>query len=336
MRSRGLVFTGQWQARWEEADPGDDLKPTEVLVETLCSVVSAGTDVSIYTGTHRNISNPDAPWPKYPHRPGGHATATVLATGAAVTGLRTGDVIVTMSCRMASHSVLDTTTAIYERLLAAVAPHLAPLASHSTVPINSIRVADLKLGETVAVFGLGLIGQYAVQYAKIAGADRVIAIDPIERRRATALENGADLAIDPTGVAAERQVIDYTGGGAEVVIEASGAGAAVPPALRAAARFGRVILLGSTRGDVTVDIYNDIHRKGVSVIGSNPTPDVGNPQYAWTRGRNLRVALSLLTQGRLRLDNLVSHRVPAGEAQGIFDRLGRQPQDYLGVVLDWQ
>ncbi|MHB0879184.1 MAG: zinc-dependent alcohol dehydrogenase [Anaerolineae bacterium] len=336
MRSQGYLFTGPWQAQWEDVDVSEDLKPTEALVEVTHSVVSAGTDVSIYTGTHRNIANPEAQWPRYPHRPGGHSSAVVLSVGRQVDGLKPGDRIVTMSTRLAGHAVLDTATAIYQRLPDDVPPDLAPLASHSTVPINAIRLADLKLGETVAVFGLGLIGQYAVQYAKIAGADRVFAVDPLAGRRAVAAQNGADVTIDPTADEAQREIAALTGGGAEVVIEASGAGAAIGPALKAAARFGRVVLLGSTRSDVNVDIYNDIHRKGVSVIGSNPTPDVGNPQYPWTRARNLRVALSLLGQHRLRLDNLVSHRLLAADAGDIFDRLAKQPQNYLGVTLAWR
>ena len=61
----------------------------------------------------------------------------------------------------------------------------------------AIRDASIRLGDQVAVFGLGAIGLMAVQMARIAGADQVIGVDPIEARRGVAKALGADVALDP-------------------------------------------------------------------------------------------------------------------------------------------
>ena len=89
---------------------------------------------------------------------------------------------------------------------------------------------------------------------------------------------------------------------------------------------------------VEVDAYRDIHNRSVRVIGSNntpPVPQVANPYWPWTPRKNEETAIAFLAKGRLQLGKLISHRLEAEENLDIFDRLARNPSDYLGVVLEW-
>jgi threonine dehydrogenase-like Zn-dependent dehydrogenase len=123
-----------------------------------------------------------------------------------------------------------------------------------------------------------------------------------------------------------------------VVIEASGSNRAVNPALKLAGRGGRVVLLGSTRGTVDgFDPYQDLHLKGVTLIGAHasttpPVPTLDNP---WTEAANRRLLLNLMREGELDIERLTSDRVAPGSAGEIYAALEREPERFLGVVLDW-
>jgi threonine dehydrogenase-like Zn-dependent dehydrogenase len=190
----------------------------------------------------------------------------------------------------------------------------------------------------VAVFGQGLIGQLARQFATIDGAATVIAVDLIDSRLEVARRHGATHTVNPSRDDLSAALDAATGGrGADVCIEATGNPAVIADALQAVGRMGRVILLGSPRGRIEIDPYRDIHSKGVSLIGAhaNTTASVPNAYHPWTVAQHRRFALELMRQGRLHTDGLISHRVPADEALPVWDALMTHQQDYLGVILEW-
>lgn len=334
MRGRRLLFAGPGRVDWEEFDVPQELEPSQVLVETRANVISAGTDTSILKGTHININDPEARWPKYPHRPGGHASGVVTAVGEGVRDFSLGDRVVCLG-GYGSYLVVAVGGGRIRHLPDMVSFEEGALASHSAVGLNGVRVSGLSLGETAVVFGLGLIGQYAVRYALLAGAARVVGIDPLAQRRQAAQEAGANTGAPDAPELSELMVTALGEPGADVVIEATGDPDVIPAVLRATGEYGRVVLLGSPRGRVEIDPYNDLHRKGISVIGSNPTVATANARYPWTREQNLATALTLLAAGRLNLAELVSHRMPAEEGPAAFRRLAEGPEGFLGVVLAW-
>lgn len=337
MRVQRLVFPRAWQAEWEEVELDESLAANEMLVEASTTMINYGTLVAIYTGTHININNPNVSWPKFPHYPGSNTVATVCAVGSAVSDFQVGDRV----CFMGTFARLQTVDASSGRILkvpANVSDLLAAVAAHSTISLNGIRLGQVTIGDRVGVFGQGVIGQYALQYAKVAGATTVIAVDPIKERLAISKECGADVLISPDGTDVEAEIKAITGGkGLDVVVEATGNPAVVSTAMKVAGWRGRVVLLGSPRGRVEIDPYNDIHRKGTIVIGAHAqtAPAEENSYYPWTTERNTLVAWELVAQGRLNLERLVSHRLKATDSADLFDKLARQRDQYLGVALDW-
>src|SRR6185503_14112822 len=114
-------------------------------------------------------------------------------------------------------------------------------------------------GDRVAVVGAGLIGQLALQLARLAGGRPTLSVDPIAVRRDLAISCGATVAVDPTAPDADDQLAKRTGGSDfDVVFEATGSPLAFNPALKLVRFQGRMILLGSTRGLVEhFDPYSD-------------------------------------------------------------------------------
>jgi threonine dehydrogenase-like Zn-dependent dehydrogenase len=133
--------------------------------------------------------------------------------------------------------------------------------------------AEIRLGDTVVVQGTGAVGLSAIAMARIAGASRIIAIGAPASRLALALEMGADITLDleATTAAARRQaVLDATyGEGADVVIEAAGAAAAISEGLDLARVGGRYVIAGhyTDVGDSQVNAHQQINRKHLEIRG---------------------------------------------------------------------
>jgi S-(hydroxymethyl)glutathione dehydrogenase/alcohol dehydrogenase len=172
------------------------------------------------------------------------------------------------------------------------------------------KTAAVGWGETVAVLGLGGVGLAALQGARLAGASRIFAVDPIAERRRVAQELGATDALDPEGAAALLQ--EATGGGVDVAIECVGSTATMREAFDMLRAGGRAVVAGlASFADVVeipaVSLLLEKTIKG-SVYGS------ADP------ARDFPMLVSLYEQGRLDLDRLVGKVRPFEEInEGIAD-----------------
>ena len=106
----------------------------------------------------------------------------------------------------------------------------------------AVNTAAIRWGESVVVFGCGGVGLAAIQGARIAGAARIIAVDPIAERRQAALRVGATSALEPSGVV--KQILQDTGGGTDVAIECVGNPATMADAFNVIRSGGRSIIVG--------------------------------------------------------------------------------------------
>jgi threonine 3-dehydrogenase len=132
---------------------------------------------------------------------------------------------------------------------------------------HTVLSADIP-GSYVFVVGCGPIGCFAVGIARAAGAARVIASDVNPKRLALAQKMGAHMTIDATKQDVVGQVLEATGNdGADVVCEMSGVPSALHQAFASVRMGGRVQLLGLPKGEVPVDLANEIIFKGITVYG---------------------------------------------------------------------
>jgi threonine 3-dehydrogenase len=155
-------------------------------------------------------------------------------------------------------------------------------------------------GRTVAVTGCGPIGLCAVGIAKAAGAALVVATDTEAYRLDLARTMGADLALDATDPETLARVDEATGGeGIEVVLEMSGAAAALNAALSMVTRGGRISLLGIFSEPVAVDLSDRVIQQGIRMYGI-----YGRRMYdTWERTQ------SLLRSGALDVSPIITHRL---------------------------
>ena len=291
----------------------------QVLLEADFTAISPGTELA---WLHHRPGTPGS----YPYVPGYSGCGRVVGRGAAVDSLEVGQAV---ACSMphASHHVVEARRC--HPLPDGLDPaHTSPFRLAS-IALQGVRRANVQLGSRVAVIGLGPIGLLAAQLATASGAAHVEGIDPLEWRRRLALECCLDAV---SASAANPASSDF-----DVVIEATGAPAAIPAAFRLAAKRGTVILLGSTRGLTDgVDFYRDVHKKGLHIIGAHEeTRAPCDEATETTHLRDEAVVLALAAGARIRLDPLVSEVVPANDAPMAYRRLNEPSEMLMLLVLGW-
>jgi S-(hydroxymethyl)glutathione dehydrogenase/alcohol dehydrogenase len=170
-----------------------------------------------------------------------------------------------------------------------------------------LNTAEAGPGDTVAIIGCGGVGMAAIQGAKIAGASRVIAIDPVAAKREAALVLGASDAVDPTAADPVAQVKDLTKGiGVDIAVDAVGASALIEQAIGMTRRGGKTVLVGAPRYDVEVSF-----RATAFILDDRAL--LGS-YYGSTRAlRDFPRYIELIESGRLDLSSMVSKRISLDE-----------------------
>lgn len=310
----------------------------EVFVETECTLVSSGTEIANYLGITTQRVALGADWRERPYYPGYSLVGQVLAVGKGVDAVEVGD-RVACGAPHASHAAVGVERLV--RVPEALSSEQAAWSTLIAIVLNAVRMAPIQLGDSVAVVGLGPIGQLAAQLTRLAGGRPVVGFDRIERRRQIAVECGAGAALDlePGKADPASRVVAASEDCFDFVFEATGSPSAFSPALGLVAPGGLVVLLGSTRGLVEAfDPYRDVHLKGVTIVGAhaNTAPTVSTRRDRWTERENRRLGLSLVAEGSLRVSPLVSHRHAVADAPEVFAQLAADRSPYLGVLISWR
>jgi len=205
--------------------------------------------------------------------------------------------------------------------------------------LSGIRDGRVRLGDCVAVFGLGAIGQMAAQMARLAGAAFVAAVDPISLRRDVALENGADVALDPTAQDVAAELKKATGNrGVDVVIETSGSYKALNEAMRGLAFGGTVAFVGwSKECKGGLDFGEVAHFTIPNLVFARACSDPNRDHPRWDFGRIMDTCWELLASKQLKCENLVQPVVPfsqSAEAYKEFVELHPERSVKLGVEFE--
>jgi threonine dehydrogenase-like Zn-dependent dehydrogenase len=189
------------------------------------------------------------------------------------------------------------------------------------------------------VIGLGLIGQLTLRLFAAAGACPLIGVDPLPGRRALAEGLPGVATIDPDAGDLKSSLRTLNHGSLpDIVVDATGAPAAVRTAMAVVIDGGKVIMVGSPRGVAgDVDFYWDLHGRSISLIGAHGSAIGVEPRekFPFARERALRLIVHLLETRRLVLDDLLTHHVHTGELQHMYDGLLHRRDEFLGVTLHW-
>ncbi len=308
----------------------------QVLVRVTHSAISAGSELNFLRHGPHGYGIPSNPEGRYYI---GYMTAgEILALGPDAQGWRVGQRVL-CGGNHGSLWMVDPTNGgwllpIDERVPAA---H-ACFAILGDVALHGVRRAQLQIDTSVAVFGMGMVGQLTLQLARAAGAYPRIAVDLDPARLETARRSGATHTLNPTEHDAVDAIRRWTGGaGAETVFHCTAVASLLPTLLKAAASRGRVVLTGSASGDAVLQLQDDLLRREVSLVGVYESGlDIAHAYWPWTRERNRRACLRMMGEGSLDIAALISHQLSWRAADSAYSRMLAGPSGWLGVVLYWK
>ena len=231
-----------------------------------------------------------------------------------------------------------------------VSPEHAAFATVGSIAMHGVRRAEVQLGDTACVIGLGLVGQLVVRLL-IASGVRVIGLDMIEERCRLAEQAGAVLCAAPTddGMdAVQRSLDEISGGrGADHIFLAAGGSSNGPveTAARLARDRARVVDIGKTRLDLPWNAYYD---KELDVRFSRSYgPGRYDERYElegidypigyvrWTERRNLECFLDLIARKEIEVETLVSGVFPLENASTVYADLASGSLKAVGVLLEY-
>lgn len=195
------------------------------------------------------------------------------------------------------------------------------------IALAAVRESHVRVGDRVAVMGLGAIGQMAAQIARLQGARWVAVSDPIAVRRELALKHGADIAINPVADDVGSVIKDATDNvGVDVSLETSGSYAALNDGLRATGYGGTIVSSAYYAGDArALSLEGEWHRNRLSIVSIR---DQSAPMRDHPLWDPLRIAIeehSLMVDGRLRVEGLVHPIVPFDECAEAYRQIDEQP-----------
>jgi 2-desacetyl-2-hydroxyethyl bacteriochlorophyllide A dehydrogenase len=321
------------------------LEAGAVRLATWFSGISAGTELTAYRGSNpylaktwdagRRLFVEGEPSFGYPVRGWGYQeVGEVVEVADGVDGPKVGDVVygiwghradvVVPAAAVAGHTMPD-----------GVPPVHGVFARVGAIALNAVLGAGAHVGESVVVFGQGVIGLLAARLASLDGAD-VTAVDTLPGRLELSRAFGAVAALPaamPGGVAGAMR--DATGNiGADAAIELSGSHLALNEAIRSVRAAGRVVAAGFYQGEAAgLRLGEEFHHNRVEIVASQIGGVPPGLAGRWDHERLLQVFMRQVAAGRVDVSPLLTHVVDVADAADAYALLDERPQDALQVVL---
>lgn len=313
-------------ADWDVFEP----EAGQVLFENMVSLVSTGTELSRLHGTH-SVSKP------FPTNTGYISVGRIARVGTGVKKWKAGDIVFS-GLGHVSHACFPETDGNLR-----VVPPGADLkeivwAKLATIPLWGVQRGQVRVGAMTAVFGLGVIGQLAVQLAKLAGGSPVVGVDLAENRLEVAKSCGADVVIN--GATDVKAALNKATGGAglDCIIEVTGTPHIVHSLFEYCAPGAVVCILGGVHKPVTLDLYTHFQIKGITLVGAHTglTPKEASVIYPYNMDHNVDYLIRAIMSGALKVKPLLSKFVSFKEAPKMYEMLSDPKSGVIGVAFDWK
>lgn len=328
--------------RIREASP-PQRGPFEVLVKVE-AVGICGSDIHSYS--EGGVG--DTPC-QYPQVLGHEPAGIVIETGSGVTGWAVGDRAAFEPaiycyhcefCRAGLHNVCENIRFMsmpgdpgyFRQIVSIPARNLVPIprqlstrdatvAEPLAVILHSMKLADVRLGETAVVFGAGPIGLLTVICLKLAGAGRVWSVDPVAHRRDLAWQSGADAVIDPGAVDPVAEILRDTGKrGVDVAIDCVAKDNTINQCIHAVRNAGRVVVTGiPSELQVPLD-FSPMRRKEVRLLNVRRS------------NHETETAVELLTEHTARFAAIITHTRPLDKIAEAFS-ISEHYTDGVGKMI---
>lgn len=329
-----VVFTEKSKVElWETEIP--EPGPGEVLIKTIVSQISTGTELTMLEANVDSDSN----WHKmicFPNYPGYSNVGKVVKIGKDVDESWLGKRVLSVA-NHEKYAIRDV------ELLYPVPEEIdseeVVFGTVAPVAWASIRTSGIRPGDTVVVYGAGLIGQLVARFAKIAGAGNIFVTDVSDYRLDMLPDMPAFIKVNTT----KEDILDALSKygnkeKARIVFETTSVPALIEPQLKCLQKLGRLIITSSPKGKALVD-FDYCSHQGLTIIGAHNwaihTP-IATPYDPWTKAADVMYYLDLVSKKELSLKSLITHRENYRNAPAVYEMLMKDRTQALGVLLVWE
>jgi len=323
MKTEAIIVGADHVARLQSMDL-PELTETRVLVETLISGISCGTEGDCTSGR--------AAYMPTPFITGYQAVGKVVEVGARVSGLAAGDLVFTSGGGLwgmthlaggsqARQSVAEAADVVK---LSPQTPSLktASYAALAAIAMEGISRMKVEAGHVLGIFGLGMLGQLAGKLGQLEGLHS-IGVNRSEWKRDAAKALGFDAVCAPTEGAIKEAVEKLGFGPMKFAVDTTGNQQIFDLALATLGPWSELSLSGYYPDKFVVN-WDTCHGKQMSI--HNP---VG-------LGSHLPKVLKLIEEGHLNIDPLIRHTIAPSQITGFYADLVKNHSQYLGAVIDWR
>ncbi|MFX0030748.1 MAG: zinc-binding dehydrogenase, partial [Candidatus Hermodarchaeota archaeon] len=190
-----------------------------------------------------------------------------------------------------------------------------------SIAINAVYESGFKIGDIATVIGAGPIGLFLIQVLKATGAKKIFVIEPIESKRQKALVLGAYKVFNPDSWAKVRRFTDKLG--PDHIYDCVGLSSTITTSLSLIKKGGCITLIGMHSSSFEINnalllTTNSITLKGV---------------YGYNQDI-FKTAISLLEQGKIDVDPIITNRITIDEVPQMFEKLANPPHDELKVIVN--
>jgi 2-desacetyl-2-hydroxyethyl bacteriochlorophyllide A dehydrogenase len=339
MKARTLFFTAPGRVEIRESKlPA--LQDDEVLVETVCSAVSAGTEMLVYRGefphipdSHDSVSS-DL---KYPLAYGYAAVGQVKDIGKFVNGNWMDRLVIAFQPHT-SHFIAKPESLITIPQL--LSPESACFLPNMETAVNLVQDGAPILGERVLVLGQGVVGLLVAALLRDFPLEKLVTSDCYTLRRKASLEIGVNDSFDPgllegnSNTSNNKHQLAYAQS-FDLTFELSGSPSALNDAITLTAFSGRVVI-GSWYGEkkTPIDLGGAFHRSRIQLVSSQVSTIAPALSGRWDKARRFGVAWEALR--RIQPQKWITHRFPIEEAEKAYHLLDENPQETIQVVFEYE
>jgi polar amino acid transport system substrate-binding protein len=356
-----------------EEVPAPTLRPGTVLVQNRYSLISAGTEGATVKTARKSLLGKAKERPQQvkqvldvlkvqgptqtyravmkkldAYSPLGYsASGQVIAVGEGISEFAVGDKVACAGVGYANHAeVVCVPKNLCVKLAADANMQDACYNTLGAIALQGVRQADLKLGETCVIIGLGLIGQLTGLMLRASGV-KVVGIDLSPDAVAAARRHCADLAFERSESGIVDSIEALTSGvGADAVIITAGSSSLDPInfAGEVCRKKGRVVVVGAVATGFDRDPF--YYRKEIELrMSCSYGPGRYDMDYEekghdypaayvrWTENRNMRAFQELLHSGRINIDHLTTHQFDLAESPAAYDMILNGAEPYFGVII---
>lgn len=335
MRRQCLFFTAPYQIEIRDL-ACQELAPGQLLVETLFSAISPGTELLIYRGQAPENLTADSNITAlggslaFPLQYGYAAVGRVLQVGKGTPG----DWIDRLVFSFQPHQTHF--TASPDQLIelpSGIPPQAGVFLPNMETAVNFVMDGQPVIGERVVIFGQGVVGLLTTALLARFPLAALLTLDAYPNRRAASLDAGADHSIDPAipGILAKLRG-DH---GIDLAYEISGSPSALDQAIAVTGFHGRVVVgswYGRKRADL--DLGGSFHRSRIQLISSQVSSINPTLTGRWDKDRRFKLAWEMLRQ--VNPQRWITHTLPFHDAPRAFTLLDQHPDQVIQVILEYK